>query len=443
MKRLLLILLTASIAVLSTSCNGKNDLQPGTNPDDPLSEDFSFDPENMFLTISPDPVHVELRGTVQVKAVVINRDHETVINPFIQWKVKDGKMASVTNTGEVTGVVLGETTLIATYLKDTDVKAEVPLFIEPPLESLKFTKTRINTRVEGEQIELSGFLETVPEDAYRGNIQWSVGDKNIATVDESGVVTFLKRGGTPVSAVAVNSKGVTISKDEISVNLLRPVPPGYVDLGLTSGTLWAEDDDPQWCFWEEAKAKYLGGNTPNGETIPTEDDWRELILEAQYKPYYILDFRPLMTQEEIDDIIAESGSEESIVWCTEMSIDQSNYYWTLYIVGPNGNTLRIQHRPIFRVDWNCTWDEYNDSGNETSDMVRRHSARYVNPELYINLDLKYSKKTRTEPDANGWYYMYDLIWHYTGESEINVPHAEAKYVRAGAYKMWVRPVIKD
>ena len=435
-----LISLAVAIVALASSCS-ENVLEPIVSPDTqtdpPAEEEFSFDPEHMFLSISPNPVHVELRGSIKVNAVVINNDNESVVNPFVFWKVKDGAMASITNDGELTGIIVGKTTLTATYLKDNSIKAEVPLYIEPSLEKVSFTTKRINTRVAGEKLELSTHLQTEPADAYRGGIQWKVGDKNVAKVDENGVVTFLQEGVTTVTALAVNGKGVTISKDDITVALLRPVPDGYVDLGLTSGTLWAVDDDPVWYIWEDAHAKY-------GDQIPTEDDWEELFRECQYKPYNVL-HGWFASQEELEKAIEEMPELEImpdlIEWYTEMSVDYSNFYWTLHFVGPNGNKLNLKHRPVYRTDWGKTWDQHNDLFY-TGRVAVRHSSRYVNPELMISFWMNIARTPPSSaPNIFGWNNWYCMNFH-KDTNNFTTNHGDSKNVKGGMYKSYVRPILR-
>ena len=49
----------------------------------------------------------------------------------------------------------------------------------------------------------------------------------------------------------------------------RPIPSGYVDLGLPSGTLWKKANEYGYYFYNEAVSKY-------GNNLPTKKQWEEL-----------------------------------------------------------------------------------------------------------------------------------------------------------------------
>ena len=55
----------------------------------------------------------------------------------------------------------------------------------------------------------------------------------------------------------------------------------FVDLGLPSGTLWAADYER-----EDDKIKYLSYDKASTLSIPTEEQWQELLEMCKWEPHY-------------------------------------------------------------------------------------------------------------------------------------------------------------
>ena len=397
-------------------------------------DDLNTDKGAMRIIITPNPVRVELDGTFLVSAVV-DKDGERIVNPKVEWSIRDGNIASVGPDGTVTGYELGQTVLVAHYSRGGEASAEVPLIVEPKLESFRFLKNRINTRSIGETINLLDYIETVPPDACRSGIRWSLDDKNVARVDEQGHVTALQRGFTSVTATAINAAGATIKKEVLSFYVLRPVPAGYVDLGLTSGTLWAEDDSQDWYLWSEASAKY-------GESLPTEDDWFELLNENQWVLTDGLG-HVLNTQEEIDAVI-EEGGPNAIVKYMQLVVDYSKpqYIYPIWrFVGPNGRHLDIRHRNVCRLYNGNTYfdfDSHDEDISEGSDYLIRTTDRYVYGGYMIQFRTLVSRKN--EPGK----MLQGLDWNGCATpSDIKIMYGDAEYCQNDNYQVFVRTVLRD
>lgn len=103
----------------------------------------------------------------------------------ISWKSEDEKIAKVNKWGTVTGVAKGTTTIIATVNNKT-YKCSVTVR-NPYLSSYK-----VNLKVGGTyQLKVVKAAKGVP-------IKYETGNKQIATIDENGVVTGISKGGTNI-----------------------------------------------------------------------------------------------------------------------------------------------------------------------------------------------------------------------------------------------------
>ena len=115
------------------------------------------------------------------------------------------------------------------------------LYIRPvmsgraPVESITM-KTADLSMTPGDNCRLGVVFS--PRNALDRRISWSSGDEIVAFIDKDGKLTALFPGNTSVTALSISS-GVSTKTD---VAVADFIVPELVDLGLPSGTLWADRD---------------------------------------------------------------------------------------------------------------------------------------------------------------------------------------------------------
>ena len=137
---------------------------------------------------------IEIGKTQLLYATIIPLD---VIADKVTWSSNNKAIATVDNTGLVTGVSAGKATITATTLDGSLTGAsEITVTdgntIAPP--HIKLNKTKANVRV-GKTEQLVATV--TPEDRP---LTWSSSNAAIATVDDSGLVTGISVGMATVVA---------------------------------------------------------------------------------------------------------------------------------------------------------------------------------------------------------------------------------------------------
>lgn len=74
------------------------------------------------------------------------------------------------------------------------------------VSSISLTSVSANGK-DGEQIQISATV--LPEDATNKTLSWSSSDENVATVNDSGLVTLIKKGTAVITASATDGSGVS------------------------------------------------------------------------------------------------------------------------------------------------------------------------------------------------------------------------------------------
>ena len=171
------------------------------------------------------PMKKSLKLNVSVKP-------KTVKNKKVTIAVSDGKDDIVRVKGDsITGTGVGETVLTIASVENPDVALKYRVIVIQPVTRLTVNAPEKTVRV-GETISLTAVC--TPENATIQGVTWKSGDERIATVDENGTVTGVKRGNVRINAVTTDgsniranvsirvvqqAESITLDKEELTVDI--------------------------------------------------------------------------------------------------------------------------------------------------------------------------------------------------------------------------------
>ena len=148
----------------------------------------------------------------------------------ITWSTSDASIATVDESGKVTAIKEGSSTITA---KAGEQSATCKVTVSKNVVSVTevtLNKTTLELK-EGESETLTATVK--PDDATDKSVTWTTSDANVATVDASGKVTAVKEGSATITAkagdksatcsVSVSKKivavtGVSLNKTELPLN---------------------------------------------------------------------------------------------------------------------------------------------------------------------------------------------------------------------------------
>ncbi|CAM3478549.1 DUF5057 domain-containing protein [Paenibacillus lupini] len=169
-------------------------------------------------------------STYQLNPVVSPTD---ATNKAVTWlSSSKPSVATVSNTGLVTAVGLGETTITVQAQDGSGVQGSAVIKVIKPVTSITMTGT---TMLVGSTYKLEPVIS--PTDATDKSITWlPSSNSNVATVDNSGLVTAVGAGVATITLQAQDGSGV---KGTATITVIDPVPvisgPTTIELG-TDGT---------------------------------------------------------------------------------------------------------------------------------------------------------------------------------------------------------------
>ncbi|UXX81004.1 Ig-like domain-containing protein [Reichenbachiella carrageenanivorans] len=118
-----------------------------------------------------------------------------------QWSTSDNSIATVNGNGLVTGVIGGTVDIVATSTYYSDLQGTCSVTVNPKaVETISVAGCSLDEKEAGDKVTLSYFVE--PSDAGDLTATWSSSDETIATVNESGVVTFVGNGEVTITATS-------------------------------------------------------------------------------------------------------------------------------------------------------------------------------------------------------------------------------------------------
>ena len=171
-------------------------------PDDPYPAELGLaeQPEGETLQVLVLPV----KNSLQLQAAVTPKTEK---NRRITLSAENEELLKVKGN-TITGLKPGETVLTIASQADPSVTVRFRVLVFRPVARISLTATGKSIAV-GENISLTPAF--APEDATLKAVSWFSANEQIATVDENGTVTGVKKGSTRITAVAKDGSNIRAS----------------------------------------------------------------------------------------------------------------------------------------------------------------------------------------------------------------------------------------
>ncbi|MBQ4622261.1 MAG: Ig-like domain-containing protein [Bacteroidaceae bacterium] len=155
------------------------------------------------LTLDQQTAEVVRNETLTLTATVTPEDAD---NKEITWTSSDETIATVKD-GVVTALKVGEAIITATTTDGTNLTATCTVTVKPVLLTSITLNTIELTLEVGETALLTATV--APEEADNKSVVWSSSDETVVTVDQTGLVTYVKEGTATITATAADGSGIT------------------------------------------------------------------------------------------------------------------------------------------------------------------------------------------------------------------------------------------
>jgi uncharacterized protein YjdB len=147
----------------------------------------------------------------------------------LKWESSTPSIATIDQSGKVTGVSLGDATITATA--HNGLKATCVVSVKQPVESIVLKiPEQSGLLYEKESMQIQTTIS--PENAQKG-VTWKSSNTKVATVDSTGVVKGKKAGKVTVTATAADGSGIV---SPVSLKVIRPATK--VSISRPASTLY-------------------------------------------------------------------------------------------------------------------------------------------------------------------------------------------------------------
>ena len=196
---------------------------------------------------------------------------ENASNKNVSWSSSDEKVATISNTGEVSAIAPGKATITVTT-EDGAKTAKCEVTVNKkiyPVESVSLDKTSLEL-TEGDKATLTATV--LPENASNKNISWASSDEKVATISAVGEVTAVAPGkatitvttedGAKTAKCEVTVKAKTIHVESITLNKteLRLEPLDKFTLTATVKPDNATNKEVKWTSSDDSIVTFFFGD---------------------------------------------------------------------------------------------------------------------------------------------------------------------------------------
>ena len=213
------------------------------------------DPYLNGLTSAGDGLPVIVLAVKKNVQLQVNVLPKTTKNKKVELAVDNEAVVRVKGN-TVSGLAPGETALTITSVQDSSVAIQYRIVVIQPVTRLTLTAPAKSVAIGG-TIQLTPVY--APENATRQQVTWVSANEQIATVDENGVVTGLKRGTARITATAADGSNiranisvqVTQSAEEITLDK----PELTIDVGrnaVVKATVLPKDTNNKKVVWSSS-----------------------------------------------------------------------------------------------------------------------------------------------------------------------------------------------
>ncbi len=186
------------------------------------------------LNLSPTELEIGIGETAKLTATVTPED---ATDPTVTWLSGDENIATVTNTGDVTGITAGSTLIYASTSNGITETCRVTVLPgEIEVTGITLTNTQL-VLVEGNTSSITAII--APADATDKSVVWTLDNNEIVSLDIDGAdvtVNALLQGNAVVTATTANGLTaiceITVLPNFISATDLSVIPS---ELELTVG----------------------------------------------------------------------------------------------------------------------------------------------------------------------------------------------------------------
>lgn len=243
---------------------------------------------------------VEVGSTLQLSAEVVP---ENATKPEVTWSSDAKEIATVDETGKVTGVTAGTATITAAATDGSGVYGSITVTVKPvAVTSVSIEGEAARTMEVGDKLTLAA--NVMPENAANKAVEWSSDKPEVATVDTEGNVVAMAAGNTTITATSADNEDAKASVT-ITVN------EKMYTVTVTDGQINGSDSNTIEVAYMEPVTVTADSETDAGKFVYWQDENGNIKGRTEtYTLYVVQDvtLTPVYSEEEVEETASMSCS---------------------------------------------------------------------------------------------------------------------------------------
>ena len=199
------------------------------NEADRVSKSINVGVNVSGITLDQSAVSLSEGSTIQLTAIV---SPQNSTNVSLTWESTDPSVASVDQTGKVTALKKGTSTVRVKLTNRPEVFAQCEISVVKLVDAISLNITSA-TLTEGQSLQLEANVQ--PDGASNKVIEWTSSNTAIATVSQSGKVTAISKGSVLITAKSTDGSNIVATCNVSVIKLVYEIVLNKPEMILNEG----------------------------------------------------------------------------------------------------------------------------------------------------------------------------------------------------------------
>lgn len=217
-------------------------------------------PSISSITVTPTPAFVVVHGTQQLTAVVRDSVGNVIPGLTVIWQSNNPGVATVSNTGLVTGVANGAVVISANiggFLGTSNITVQTVITLGPSSVTVAPTAATVGI---GRSVQFSATATDSTGNTFpNATATWTSSNPGVVSISSTGLATGVAAGTATITGTAFGGSGTAT----VTVEVLNLIAVSAGDLHSCS----LATDGSAWCFGGD-QADQLGDSTETNSSSP-------------------------------------------------------------------------------------------------------------------------------------------------------------------------------
>ncbi|MDD3382237.1 MAG: Ig-like domain-containing protein [Bacilli bacterium] len=197
--------------------------------------------DEMSIILNPQTASITVGSNVIINAFVVAA---SLSDKTVNWTSSNNTVATVDQTGKVTGVAAGSATVVAKLNADSSIQAQISITVTATLKPTITLSATSASLVAGTTKALTATVKNTANTA----VTWSSSNTSIATVNSTGVVTAASAGTATITATCQADKtvkatcSITVTAAPSKVLTITADPSASIKVGATGYQVYVRDE---------------------------------------------------------------------------------------------------------------------------------------------------------------------------------------------------------